>query len=114
LSRTQARNRSKDLAYEVIRRSNAWSRLIGVIFPEALRLSIHPQAPHSEKIGIVLTPAEDPWLTPWHGVVLLQADRFVLTRRADAESRGGRLVLREDRPSHFEIVPAAKERGGKE
>ncbi|MFM9965606.1 MAG: L-tyrosine/L-tryptophan isonitrile synthase family protein [Planctomycetaceae bacterium] len=37
---------------QVIRRSNAWSRLISNYFPDALRLSIHPQAAHSEKIGI--------------------------------------------------------------
>jgi pyoverdine/dityrosine biosynthesis protein Dit1/AcrR family transcriptional regulator len=108
LSRTQARNRSKDQAYEVIRRSNAWSRLIAVNFPEALRLSIHPQPPHAEKIGILLTPAEDLWLTPWHGVALLQADRFVLTRRAEAEKLGARLICRDGRPSHFEM-PLAPE-----
>lgn len=103
LSRTQARNQSKGPAYEVIRRSNAWSRLIAVNFPEALRLSIHPQPPHGDKIGILLTPAEDPWLTPWHGVALLQADRFVLTRRSEAEEAGARIVERDGVPSHFEL-----------
>ncbi len=102
LSQTQVRNRSKEQAYEVIRRSNAWSRLISNYFPDALRLSIHPQAPHSEKIGILLTPSDDAWLTPWHGVVLLDADRFVLTRRAEAELQGATLVYREGMPSHFE------------
>jgi pyoverdine/dityrosine biosynthesis protein Dit1 len=106
LSKNQARQRSKDDAYEVIRRSNAWSRLIAGYFPEALRLSIHPQPAHAEKIGILLTPAEDSWLTPWHGVALLQADRFVLMRRADAEALGARLIERAGRPSHYEM-PAA-------
>jgi pyoverdine/dityrosine biosynthesis protein Dit1/AcrR family transcriptional regulator len=106
LSRTQARNRSKDQAYEVIRRSNAWGRLVSVYFPDALRLSIHPQPAHAEKIGVLLTPADDPWLTPWHGVALLQADRFVLTRRSEAEASGARLVERDGRPSHYETTPA--------
>jgi pyoverdine/dityrosine biosynthesis protein Dit1 len=106
LSKNQARERSKATAYEVIRRSNAWGRLVAVYFPDALRLSIHPQPPHSEKVGIMLTPAEDAWLTPWHGVVLLRGDRFVLTRRADAEAMGARVVEHDGRPSHYEL-PAA-------
>jgi pyoverdine/dityrosine biosynthesis protein Dit1 len=106
LSKNQVKERAKPIAYEVIRRSNAWSRLVAVYFPEALRLSIHPQPAHAEKIGIMLTPAEDAWLTPWHGVVLLRGDRFVLTRRAEAETMGARVVERDGRPSHFEIAPA--------
>ena len=106
LSKNQTKERSKPTAYEVIQRSNAWSRLVAVYFPDALRLSIHPQAPHAEKIGIVLTPAEDAWLTPWHGVVLLRGDRFVLTRRAEAESMGAKVIERDGRPSHFESASA--------
>ncbi|WP_439621979.1 L-tyrosine/L-tryptophan isonitrile synthase family protein [Gemmata sp.] len=106
LSKNQARERSRTAAYEVIRRSNAWSRLVAVYFPEALRLSIHPQPPHSEKVGIMLTPAEDAWLTPWHGVALLRGDRFVLTSRAEAEALGASVVERDGRPSHFELAGA--------
>ena len=104
MSRTKLRNHCKDLAYEVIRRSNAWSRLVSVIFPDSLRLSIHPQPPHSEKIGILLTPAEDPWLTPWHGVALLRSDQFVLTRRSEAEKLGAEMIYKADQPSHFELA----------
>lgn len=103
LSRNQARNRSKEAAYEVVRRSNAWSKLVAQYFPDSLRLSIHPQPSHSEKIGIMLVPAEDVWLTPWHSAVLLEEDRFRLMHRVDAEACSGRLILVEDRPSHFEI-----------
>lgn len=102
ISRNQARTRSKQPAYEVVRRSNAWSRLVSVYFPDSLRLSIHPQAPHGEKVGILLVPADDVWLTPWHAAVLLQADRFQLMHRADAEKLGARLVETEGVPSHFE------------
>lgn len=103
LSKNQTKERSKATAYEVIRRSNAWSRVVATYFPEAVRLSIHPQAPHSEKVGIMLTPAEDAWLTPWHGAVLLRGDRFLLTKRADAEALGAKVVERDARPSHLEL-----------
>ena len=106
LSRTQARKQSKASAYEVIRRSNAWSRLVDEFFSAALRLSIHPHTAHSEKIGILLGDADDLWLTPWHGVALLRDDRYVLTRRSQAEEYGASLVTRNGRPSHFEIVEA--------
>lgn len=109
ISKNQARERSKSTSYEVIRRSNAWSRLVAVYFPDALRLSIHPQPPHAEKVGIMLTPAEDAWLTPWHGVVLLRGDRFILTRRAEAEAMGATIVNREGQPSHFELSAPVKE-----
>lgn len=113
LSRNQARERSKRTAYEVIRRSNAWSRLVGEYFGSALRLSIHPQPAHSEKIGILLGDADDLWITPWHGVALLQADRFILTRRAKAEELGARLVSRNGRPSHYELRTNPKARGNR-
>ena len=109
LSRTQARKQSKGLAFEVIRRSNSWSRVVAEFFPHALRLSIHPHAPHSDKIGILLGDADDLWLTPWHGVALLQSDRFLLTRRSVAEEQGAVLVSRDDRSSHFEAPTAGNE-----
>ena len=79
---------------------------VAVYFPDGVRLFIHPQPAHSEKVGILLTPAEDAWLTPWHGAVLLRGDRFVLTRRAEAEAMGTKVVERAGQPSHFEL-PAA-------
>ena len=110
LSRNQARKQSKMLAYEVIRRSNAWSRLVSEFFGTALRLSIHPQPPHSDKIGILLGDADDLWLTPWHGVALLQSDRFLLTRRSRAEELGAQLICRHGRPSHYELPTPANSR----
>ena len=102
-SRNQIRNECKDLAYRVIQRSDSWGRLLSDCFPTALRLSIHPQSPHSEKIGILLGEAKNTWLTPWHGVALKQNDRFILTHRHDAEALGARVVERDGRPSYFEL-----------
>jgi pyoverdine/dityrosine biosynthesis protein Dit1/alpha-ketoglutarate-dependent taurine dioxygenase len=105
-SRNHVRQITKDQALQVILRSNAWSRLIAEHFPNALRLSIHPQSPHSEKIGILLSEASDVWLTPWHSVALEEQGSFRLVRRREAEELGAQLVHEGDRPSHF-VLPAA-------
>lgn len=103
-SRTQVRNECKERAYRVIQRSDAWGKLIDDCFPTALRLSIHPQSPHSNKIGILLGEADDAWLTPWHGVAVRQRDgRFKLMRRHEAEALGARLIHRAGRPSHYQL-----------
>lgn len=91
-SRTQVRNECRDLAYRVVQRSDGWGRLLSDCFPMALRLSIHPQAPHSDKIGILLGPANDVWLTPWHSVAVKENGRFKMMRRHEAEALGARLV----------------------
>jgi len=70
-------------------------------FPAALRLSIHPQAPHAEKIGILLGDAEDTWITPWHGVAVQIGERWTLMKRADAVALGATLVERDGIPWHY-------------
>jgi pyoverdine/dityrosine biosynthesis protein Dit1/AcrR family transcriptional regulator len=102
-SRTQVRNECKSLTYEVMQRSDAWGRLLSDCFPAALRLSIHPQSPHSEKIGILLGPAADNWLTPWHGVAVKIDSAFRLMRRHEAEALGARVIAHNGRPSYFEV-----------
>jgi pyoverdine/dityrosine biosynthesis protein Dit1 len=100
-SRNRVRVECKGRAFRVIQRSEAWGRLIRECFPSALRLSIHPQPPHSDKIGVLLGDAADAWLTPWHGVALRGPGGFRLVRRHEAEALGARLVERGGRPSHF-------------
>ena len=75
-------------------------------FPDALRLSIHPQSPHDDaKLGIRLADhAADAWVTPWHGVGLYLGGRYTLTYRQRAEDAGARLVYRDGRPSHY-VLP---------
>jgi pyoverdine/dityrosine biosynthesis protein Dit1 len=90
-------------AYEVIRRSNAWSKLIAKVFPEAVRLSIHPQACGSEKLGIRLVGNES-WMTPWHGVALESNKGISLVKRSEAELMGAQLIYdAQGKPSHFSI-----------
>jgi pyoverdine/dityrosine biosynthesis protein Dit1 len=103
-SRTQVRNECRRLAYQVVQRSDAWGRLLADCFPTALRLSIHPQPPHGDKIGILLGRADDTWLTPWHGAALRTAAGWKFIKADAAEALGARLVRRDGRPSHFEFV----------
>lgn len=100
LSRTQVQKDAKARAYEVIRRSNAWSAALAELFPGAVRLSIHPQACGAAKLGLNLGEAEG-WMTPWHGVAVEIGGRFVLLKRAQAEALGARVVHSAGRPSHF-------------
>lgn len=101
LSRTALQKECKERAYVVIQRSQAWSALLEKRFPQAIRLSIHPQGCGSPKLGIRLI-ANETWLTPWHGVVVQKKNEFILMKRSQAEASGARLVhYPNGRPSHF-------------
>lgn len=102
-SRTAVQKDCRARAYDVILRSNAWSELIAELFPNAVRLSIHPQACGAKKLGIRLIGSES-WMTPWHGVAVDTEEGFVLLKRSEAESKGAQLVYTADgRPSHYEL-----------
>ena len=102
-SRTAVQKESKARAYEVIRRSNAWSELIAEKFPSSVRLSIHPQFCGSSKLGIQLL-GKTTWMTPWHGVAVHTGEEFILMKRWEAEKLGSRLVRdAQGRPSYFEV-----------
>lgn len=92
-SRNQIRGHSKQVAYEVIQRSNAWSALVERKFPRAVRLSIHPQSEFATKIGIRLVPSRDIWATPWHGVILFDGEAFSLVKRSEAIARQAKFVM---------------------
>lgn len=102
-SRTAIQKDCKIRAYEVIRRSNAWSELLGEHFPEAVRLSIHPQSCGALKLGIQLLGKET-WLTPWHSVAVHKDGEFILMKRWEAEKLGATLVKdKRNRPSYYEL-----------
>lgn len=102
-SRTSVQKTSRVRAYEVIRRSNAWSDLIENLYPDAIRLSIHPQVCGAKKLGIKLMSSES-WMTPWHGVTLDTKEGYILVKRAQAEALGARLIYSaQGRPSHYEL-----------
>jgi pyoverdine/dityrosine biosynthesis protein Dit1 len=90
-TKNKTRQDAKQIAYEVIRRSNAWSRLLANYFPQSVRLSIHPQPCGSEKIGIHFLPTSNRWSTPWHNVLLKNAEGWQLIKKQEAEQLGARL-----------------------
>ncbi|WP_394821206.1 L-tyrosine/L-tryptophan isonitrile synthase family protein [Pendulispora albinea] len=100
-TRTSAQREARARAYGVIQRSRAWGELVAERFPDAVRLSIHPQRCGTGKLGIRLMETPDDWLTPWHGVAVAIDGRMTLMKRADAERSGATLVRRGGRPSHY-------------
>ncbi len=103
-SRSAIQKESRSKAYEVIRRSNAWSELIAERFPEAVRLSIHPQTCGSKKLGIRLIGNES-WMTPWHGVAVETKSGYVLLKRSEAEALGAELIWSSNgHPSHYKLL----------
>jgi pyoverdine/dityrosine biosynthesis protein Dit1 len=102
-TRSQSKKLTRDRAWEVVRRSEAWGALVASVFPQALRLSIHPQPDPSTKIGVNLLGVADPWLTPWHAAAVVDKTGTRLMHRADAEALGAKLVLDGGRPSHLEL-----------
>ncbi|MCB0411487.1 MAG: isocyanide synthase family protein [Bdellovibrionales bacterium] len=103
-SRTAIQKESRLRAYEVIRRSNAWGELIAEHFPDAVRLSIHPQTCGSRKLGIRLIASES-WMTPWHGVAVETEHGPILLKKSEAEALGAELIYFSDgRPSHYKLA----------
>ncbi len=102
-SREKTRNESKAVAYEVVRRSQAWSALVEEKFPHSLRLSIHPQSESSEKIGVRLLPSENHWRTPWHSVVLIKGDSPSLVSRKEAIEQGAKLKFMDDTYGFYDV-----------
>jgi pyoverdine/dityrosine biosynthesis protein Dit1 len=100
-SRAALQRECRKRAYGVMQRSSAWARLIAQRFPEAVRLSIHPQICGSAKLGIRLLESADDWITPWHGTAVDVGGRFVLMKRWQAEALGADLAYRHSRPSHY-------------
>lgn len=102
-SRSTLQKDAKKRALGVIQASRAWAALLDNQFPDAIRLSIHPQPVNSLKIGIHMIPTVDSWLTPWHGVAVKVGSKFELMKRSAAESLGGRIVMLDQQQSHYEI-----------
>jgi pyoverdine/dityrosine biosynthesis protein Dit1/AcrR family transcriptional regulator len=107
ISATQTKEQSKPIALKVIQHSNAWTRFLATVYPTSVRLSIHPYPAHSDKIGIQITKATDNWITPWHGVIVLEDDGYVLMKRSEAEALGAQVVYRHNRPYFYSALPGA-------
>lgn len=102
-TRSALQKESRLRAYAVIQRSKAWGELVEAHFPNAVRLSIHPQGCGAKKLGIKLIEPDN-WHTPWHGVAVDVGGRFMLLKRSQAETIGARLVHHEGRASHYVLA----------
>lgn len=102
-SRNRVREEAKEITYQVIQRSNSWSAFVEEKFPEALRLSIHPQFGESKKIGMQLVDCENSWGTPWHNVAVQSSKGFFLTKRKIAESLGAERRLAHGKYTFFSL-----------
>lgn len=102
-SKSAIQKECKEKAYLAIIRSNAWTDLIAEKFPDAIRLSIHPQACGSKKIGIQLLGKET-WTTPWHAVAVNTNKGFILMKHSEVKKLNSKLILDEyGRSSHYEL-----------
>jgi pyoverdine/dityrosine biosynthesis protein Dit1 len=99
-SRASIQKECRTRAYAVIQRSKAWGDWVEARFPNAVRLSIHPQTCGAKKLGIKLIEPDN-WMTPWHGVAVETEGQFILMKRSQAEELGARLIHLEGRPSHY-------------
>jgi pyoverdine/dityrosine biosynthesis protein Dit1 len=91
-SRSKIRKLSKEITYQVIQSSHAWSSLVTSIFPKTIRLSIHPYSIGSGKISISLVPSGSRWATPWHNVVLKDKLGYRLVKKYEAIEEGAQLI----------------------
>ncbi|KAJ3148327.1 dityrosine synthesis enzyme [Geranomyces michiganensis] len=109
LSKTQRKKQCCALAYEMIKRNEAYSAMVELLFPMHLRISIHPHSCAGPKMGVRLispaatstnitspstssagrnsAPSEEAHFhipTPWHNTVLETASgRYVLYKRSE-------------------------------
>lgn len=102
-STSQIKEESKTIALQVIQHSNAWTRHLTYVFPEAVRLSIHPYSPHAEKIGIQLTKATNNWITPWHGTIVLLQNEYVLMKKEEAIVKEAKLITKNNNPHYYSL-----------
>jgi len=99
----ELKSQSVERAYTLLQRELAWNELTAARFPHSMFLSVHAQTAHSPRIGLRFIASEEPWRTPWHGVVLQSGTGFTLVKREQAEAWDATLVHQNGRPSYFSL-----------
>lgn len=102
-TRSSVSKETKARAYELIRRSDGWSKLLDEHFKDALRLSIHPYPLGHEKFGIKLLPGSSKWATPWHNVVVKVKNQFELMHKSEALKLNATLKMENNKYAYFEV-----------
>lgn len=79
LSKTSIKKVTGEVAREMLARNQVFSQLVGEIYPQSIRLSIHAYENAGPKFGINLLPVRDGTpRTPWHCVVCENRDGSVI------------------------------------
>ncbi len=103
VSKNQINKNTKNLTYELLRRSDAWSSLLLDKFDDALRLSIHAYPLTNEKFGVKLVDSSEKWATPWHNVTLKRGDQFELMHLSKALEIGAKKELFQGKYVYYAI-----------
>lgn len=103
VSKNQINKKTKNLTYELLRRSDAWSTLLFNQFNDALRLSIHSYPLTHEKFGVKLVASAEKWATPWHNVTVKKEDKFELMHLSKALKLGAKKELFRGKYVYFEV-----------
>lgn len=101
-SRKALEKASKPITRAMMLRNEAYSNLIDALFPQAIRLSIHPSTNSGHKYSFNLVQGDDGWASPWHNVAVLRKDgQSKLMKRKLAEEQGYEVVTERGRPYFF-------------
>jgi pyoverdine/dityrosine biosynthesis protein Dit1 len=103
-SKSAIQKETKLRAYELLRRSDAWSNLLNEHFGSELRLSIHPHPIGHEKFGIKLVPSSSKWATPWHNVTVKIKNQFELMHLKEALKLNAVLKYEKEKYAYFEVA----------
>ncbi|KAJ3150585.1 dityrosine synthesis enzyme [Geranomyces variabilis] len=131
LSKTQRKKRCCALAFEMIKRNEAYSQMVELLFPMHLRISIHPHSCAGPKMGVRLIIAQASGArnsassealfhipTPWHNTVLERSPGvYSLCKKDDIFAEGAAVAesgpvgqrepilvrFPDGRPSHYRL-----------
>lgn len=102
-SKNKLKKVAKDLTYQTIQRSHAWSNLLSHHYKNTIRLSIHPHLCTSSKIPIKFNEHSSRWATPWHNVVLKTKNGYQLIKRKQAVKMGAILKFINTDEAHYAL-----------
>ncbi|KAH0551212.1 hypothetical protein GP486_007470, partial [Trichoglossum hirsutum] len=102
VSKSRIKRRNEEIAKKMICRGKAFASLIEKMFPDSVRLSIHPSS-EATKISVSLIPESGSTMTPWHSSLAVKVDGSVRMGHADLfrSDEAYELVMREGRPYYF-------------
>ncbi|VEB36908.1 pyoverdine biosynthesis protein [Legionella sainthelensi] len=107
-TKSKIKKEAEIISRGVARMSNALSKYLSIIEPEALRLSCHPKTIAADKIGIWFNEDHAPGGTPWHNAAVYEisdtTNKCVVSFMKAQEAREKGYLLKSDqegKPSHF-------------